>query len=266
MRFRRRLSIAALAASAACAILPARAAAQAQTVDVAISLAADVSRSIDDEEFELQRKGYAAAVTSPQFVQAIQSGAHGAVALCFIEWAGPGQQALVAKWMVIRDGEGATDFAKMLLAAPRSFAGRTAIGDGIDFAASQLAISGLTAARRVIDVSGDGTNNSGRPVTAARNDATAKGITINGLAIINEKTAGIEGTFLYGHTHPPNGLPNYYRENVIGGPGSFVLQIVNFDTFAEAMTNKLLTEISDATPGPLRERAAPVTRKLRSIE
>jgi Protein of unknown function (DUF1194) len=266
MRFRRRLSIVALAALAAAAMLPARAAAQAQTVDVAISLAADVSRSIDDEEFELQRKGYAEAVTSPQFLQAIQSGAHGAVALCFIEWAGPGQQALVAKWMVIRDGEGATDFAKMLLAAPRSFAGRTAIGDGIDFAALQLAISGLTAARRVIDVSGDGTNNSGRPVTAARNDATAKGITINGLAIINEKTAGIEGTFLYGHTHPPNGLPNYYRDNVIGGPGAFVLQIVNFDTFAEAMTNKLLTEISDATPRPLRERAAPVTRKLRSIE
>ena len=78
-------------------------------------------------------------LTSPQFVQAIQSGVHGAVALCFIEWAGPGQQALVARWMVIRDGEGATDFAKMLLAAPRSFAGRTAIGDGIDFASAQLA-------------------------------------------------------------------------------------------------------------------------------
>ena len=266
MRYRRRLSIAAAAVLAAAAMLPARAAAQTQTVDVAISLAADVSRSIDDEEFELQRKGYAAAVTSPQFVQAIQSGAHGAVALSFIEWAGPGQQALVAKWMVIRDGEGATDFAKMLLAAPRSFAGRTAIGDGIDFAASQLAISGLTATRRVIDVSGDGTNNSGRAVTAARDDATAKGITINGLAIINEKTGGIEGTFLYGHTHPPNGLPTYYHDNVIGGPGAFVLQIVNFDTFAQAMTNKLLTEISDATPHSLRERAAPMTRKLRAIE
>ena len=208
MRYRRRLSIAALAVLAAGAMLPARATAQGQAVDVAISLAADVSRSIDDEEFELQRKGYAAAVTSPQFVQAVQSGPHGAVALCFIEWAGPGQQALVAKWMVIRDGEGATDFSKLLLAAPRSFAGRTAIGDGIDFAASQLATGAFTATRRVIDVSGDGTNNSGRPVTAARDDATAKGIVINGLAIINEKTGGIEGTFLYGHTHPPNGLPN----------------------------------------------------------
>jgi hypothetical protein len=266
MRQKRRLSIAVVAVLAAVAALPARAAAQEKTVDVAIALAADVSRSIDDEEFELQRKGYAAALTSPQFVQAIQSGVHGAVALCFIEWAGPGQQALVARWMVIRDGEGATDFAKMLLAAPRSFAGRTAIGDGIDFASAELAAGNFTATRRVIDVSGDGTNNSGRPVTAARDDAAAKGITINGLAIINEKTGGIQGTFLFGHTHPPGGLPNYYHDNVIGGPGAFVLQISNFETFAQAMTNKLLTEISDATPHARRARATPEARKLKSIE
>ena len=266
MRYRRRLSLAAAVAVAALTTLPARVAAQAQTADVAISLAADVSRSIDDEEFDLQRRGYAAAVTSPQFVQAVQSGVHGAVALCFIEWAGPGQQSLVAKWMVIRDGEGATDFAKMLLVAPRSFAGRTAIGDGIDFAVAQLAASGVTATRRVIDVSGDGTNNSGRPVTAARDDATAKGITVNGLAIINEKTGGIQGTFLFGHTHPPGGLPKYYRDNVIGGPGAFMLQIVNFDTFAQAMTNKLLTEVSGTPPHSLRARATPITRKLKSVE
>ncbi len=266
MRHERRLSIAAVAVLAAVAALPARAAAQARTVDVAIALAADVSRSIDDEEFELQRKGYAAALTSPQFVQAIQSGVHGAVALCFIEWAGPGQQALVARWMVIRDGEGATDFAKMLLAAPRSFAGRTAIGDGIDFASAQLAVGNIAATRRVIDVSGDGTNNSGRPVTAARDEATAKGVTINGLAIINEKTGGIQGTFLFGHTHPPGGLPNYYHDNVVGGPGAFVLQISNFETFAQAMTNKLLTEISDAAPRELRQPAALEMRKLKSVE
>jgi hypothetical protein len=87
-------------------------------------------------------------------------------------------------------------------------------------------------------------------VTAARDEAVAKGITINGLAIINEKTGGQPGTFLYVHTHPPGGLPNYYRENVIGGPGAFVLQIVNFDTFAEAMTNKLLTEVSQHIQAP----------------
>jgi hypothetical protein len=83
-------------------------------------------------------------------------------------------------------------------------------------------------------------------IPAARDEAVAKGITINGLAIINEKTGGVSGTFLYTHTHPPGGLPDYYRDNVIGGPGAFVLQIVNFDTFAEAMTDKLLTEISDS--------------------
>jgi Protein of unknown function (DUF1194) len=187
------------------------------------------------------------------------------VALCLVEWASPGQQAIVAKWIVIRDGEGAADFAKILLDAPRSFYGRTAIGDGVDFAHAQLDTSGIKAARRVIDVSGDGNNNSGRPVTEARDDAVKKGIVINGLAITNNKTGGIEGTFLYAHTHPPGGLANYYRDNVIGGPGAFVLQIVNFDTFAQAMTSKLLSEISNASPPPRRQRAARAG-KIRSVE
>lgn len=264
MRHRRLVLCAVAMAFAALAIRPVPLAAQAQTqtqaVDAAIVLAADVSRSIDDEEFQLQRRGYAAAVTSAQFVQAIQSGVHGAVALCFVEWASPEQQAVVAKWLVIRDGEGAADFAATLLAAPRSFAGRTAIGAGIDFARTQLDTSGFTAKRRIIDVSGDGNSNSGRPVTEARDDAVGKGITINGLAIINEKTSGREGTFLFAHTHPPGGLPAYYHDNVIGGPGAFVLKIVNFDTFAEAMTNKLVSEISQAAPDSSRRRAASAAR------
>jgi len=258
MRQVRFISIAACVVFAAVGTGPT--AAHSQTVDAAIALAADVSRSIDDQEFQLQRKGYAQAITSPQFLQAVEAGPHGAVALCFVEWAGPGQQAVVARWMVIRDGEAAADFAKILLDAPRSSAGRTAIGDGIDFAVAQLNAAGVSAVRRVVDVSGDGANNSGRPVTAARDDATAKGIVINGLAIINEKTGGIPGTFLYAHTHPPGGLPAYYHDNVIGGPGAFVLRIVNFDTFAEAMTNKLLAEISQAAPGPLLKDAAGAAR------
>ncbi len=211
---------------------------------MAIALAADVSRSVDQEEFELQRRGYAAAVTSPRFLSAVRSGLHRAVALCFIEWAGIGQQAITVDWTVIRDGEGASDFAKVLLNAPRSSMGRTAIGDALDFAVTQLEELKVTPVRRVIDVSGDGTSNSGRPASAARDDAVTKGITINGLAIINEKTSGEFGSYVYAHTHPTGGLPNYYRENVVGGPGAFVLQIVNFDTFAEAMTNKLVTEVS----------------------
>ncbi|MGH7248471.1 MAG: DUF1194 domain-containing protein, partial [Pseudomonadota bacterium] len=225
MRNWRLFYVAAAVAMAAFAAWPA--AARAQNVDAAITLTADVSRSIDDGEFQLQRKGYAAAVTSPQFLEAIQSGLHGAIALCFLEWAGEGEQAVVAKWMVIRDGEGAAEFADILTGAPRSFAGRTAIGDGIGFAVKQFDALGATAARRIIDISGDGASNSGRPVTAARDNAVRKGITINGLAIINEKTGGLAGSFLYAHTHPPGGLPNYYRDNVIGGAGAFVLQIVN---------------------------------------
>jgi hypothetical protein len=218
----------------------------AQPVDAAIALAADVSRSIDDEEFGLQRRGYAAAVANKEFLNAVHAGARGAIALSFIEWAGTGQQVVVVKWAVIRNQQDAAQFAKTLLSAPRSFAGRTAIGDGIDFAVTQLASSGVTAARRIIDVSGDGANNSGTPVTAARDGAVSKGITINGLAIINEKTGGEPGTFLFLHTHPPGGLPNYYRQNVIGGPNAFMLQIVNFGTFADAMTRKLINEIAFA--------------------
>jgi hypothetical protein len=243
MRHRRLVSFAAGVAFATIAVLPA--VTRAETADVAIALTADVSRSIDDEEFQLQRQGYAAAVTNPRVVQAIQSGPQGGVALCFLEWAGPDQLAVVAKWMVIRDGKGAAEFAKILLDAPRSSAGRTAIGAGIDFAVAQFETGSVAAKRRIIDVSGDGSNNSGRLVTDARDEAVAKGITINGLAIINEKTSGEPESFRYVHTHPAGGLPNYYRDNVIGGPGAFVLEIVNFDTFAQAMTNKLLTEISE---------------------
>ncbi len=221
-------------------------------MDVAIALAADVSLSIDSEEFELQRRGYAAALTDPRFLQAVQAGQQGAVALCFIEWAGAGQEAVVANWIVIRDGEGAAEFAKTLRDAPRSFAGRTAIGAGVDFAVTQLEGSGLVTKRRSIDVSGDGIDNSGRPVTEARDGAVAKGITVNGLAIINEETGGVPGNYLYLHTHPPGGLPKYYRDNVIGGPGVFVLQIVNCDTFAEAMTNKLIIEVSGTARHPVR--------------
>jgi hypothetical protein len=212
----------------------------AETVDVALVLAADVSRSIDAGEFKLQREGYAQAITSPKVLSAIRAGAHRAIALCFVEWSSPEEQMVVAKWAVIRDGESAAEFANTLMEAPRSFSGRTSISAGIDFAVAQLAESGLTAERRVIDVSGDGTNNAGRDVTIARDEAVAAGITINGLAIINERPAG----YFFAHTQPPEGLPAYYRNNVVGGAGSFLQVVQNFSTFGEAMTNKLLTEIA----------------------
>jgi len=224
---------------------PARA---AETVDVALVLAADVSRSIDSGEFDLQRKGYAAGITSPKVLAAIQAGVHQAIAVCFVEWSGPEEQMVVVKWTVIRDDEAAAEFASNLLSAPRSFTGRTSISAGIDFAVQQLAESGVNADRRIIDVSGDGTNNAGRAVSDARDDAVAAGITINGLAIINDRPAG----YFFAHTQPPEGLPAYYRNNVVGGTGAFLQVMQDFSTFGDAITNKLLTEIA-GIPQPRRQ-------------
>ena len=221
--------------------------ARAESVDVALVFAADVSRSVDDDEFKLQRQGYATAITDPRVLQAIAAGAHGAVAICFVEWSGPEEQQVVAEWTVVRDGESAAAFAATLLNAPRSFVGRTSISAAIDFSRAYLGKSGVSAERHVIDVSGDGTNNSGRPVLDARDEAVAAGITINGLAIINEHP----NPGYFAHTQPPEGLPEYYRQNVIGGPGAFLLVVQDFSTFGDAITNKLVSEIA-AVPPPVR--------------
>ena len=214
--------------------------ARAQNADLLLVLAADVSRSIDDGEFELQRKGYAAALSDPRVLAAIRGGPNGVIAVCFVEWSGAGEQMVVADWTVIHDEEDAGGLAAAILAAPRSFIGRTSISGAIDFAMARFAAATQHSNRRVIDISGDGTNNSGRPVTEARDQALAEGVTINGLAIINDKP---NPGYAF-HTQPPGGLPHYYEENVIGGPGAFLLQVENFDTFAEAITRKLVTEIA----------------------
>jgi hypothetical protein len=212
----------------------------AEKVDVALVMAADVSRSVDNEEFKLQRQGYANAITSDRVLKAVAAGPHGAIAVCFIEWSGPDEQRVVADWTVIRDGESAQPFAKTLIEAERSFAGRTSISAAIDVAMEVFARSGVEADRRVIDVSGDGTNNAGRPIDQARQSALASGVTINGLAIINEHPMpGFSA-----HTQPPEGLPEYYRRNVTGGQGSFLLVVQDFSTFGEAMIDKLVTEIA----------------------
>jgi len=217
--------------------LPARA---AEEVDVALVLVTDVSRSIDDSEFALEKEGYAAAFTSPAVARAIRGGLLGRIAVAYLEFAGDGQARVVVDWTVIRDAATAADFAARLTVAPRSFQGRTAIGGGIDLAVRTLTESGPPATRRVIDVCGDGTNNAGRDILAARDDALRAGIVINGLAIINDHPV----SWTFAHVQPPGGLPNYYRENVTGGPGSFVLEVHDFHTFGEAMTRKLVTEIA----------------------
>ena len=226
--------------------------ARAETVDLLLVLAADVSRSVDDVEFNLQRKGYAVAMTDPQVLHAIVGGRNHAVAVTFIEWSGAADQNVVVDWTVVRDEEGAGSVAATMLTAPRSFLGRTAIGAAIDFARERIAAAPAEADKRIIDISGDGTSNSGRAVTEARDDAVAAGITINALAIINTQT---NPGYAF-HTQPPGGLPKYFEENVIGGPGAFLLKIDNFESFAAAITRKMVTEIAGAPP-PVQTAALP---------
>src|SRR6266481_9332638 len=216
----------------------------AADADLEVILAADVSRSIDDGEFDLQRKGYAAALTDPRVLTAIRGRSSGTIGVCFIEWSGDEDQQIVVDWTEIRDEEDAGSMAAAILAAPRSFMGRTSISAAIDFAMAHFAKSKWQASRRIIDISGDGTNNSGRPVTEARNQAITGGVTINGLAIINDKpNLGYSA-----HTQPPGGLPLYYRQNVIGGTNAFLLVVQDFNSFADAMAQKLAKEIDVAGP------------------
>ena len=221
-------------------ILAAPTARAAENVDIALVLVSDVSRSIDDSEFKLEKDGYAAAFTSKEVIDAIRGGSIGAIAVAYVEFASSFEVRTVLDWSVVKDEASAQEFVDRLSAAPRSFWGRTAISAGVDRAVQLLAESGFEATRRLIDVCGDGTNNAGRDVSDARDDAVKAGITINGLAIINDHPV----SWTYAHVQPPGGLANYYRENVTGGPGSFVLEVHDFHIFGEAMTRKLLTEIA----------------------
>jgi hypothetical protein len=159
-------------------------------------LAADVSRSVDQQKFELQRQGYAAAIADRQVLEAIRSGRNGRIAVLFIEWSGSGSQQVVIDWTMIDGAKAAHSFGGRLLEAPRSFANRTSISTGIDFAAALFARAPFASDRRTIDVSSDGTNNAGRAVTQARDAALAHDITINGLVILSERPfcAGIRST------------------------------------------------------------------------
>jgi len=216
-----------------------------EAVDAAVVLAADVSRSINDEEFTLQRRGYAAAIVSDKLIETIRSGPHGAIALAYVEWAGEGEQTIVVDWRVVRNPSDAQAFAAALTSSPRSFLGRTAIGSALDFAVGLFGEANVDADRKVIDVSGDGTSNQGRPVGEARDAALGAGAVVNGLAIFNKRAAA-EGGYLALHTNPPGGLAQYYRDNVIGGPGAFVVPIDDFASFGDAMIRKLTAEIASS--------------------
>jgi hypothetical protein len=224
---------------AVAALVPAAASA-AEEVDLLLVLAVDVSRSIDAAKFQLQREGYAAAVSDPRVLDAIRSGRTGKIGLAFLEWSGVGAQRVVIDWTKIDDTGSAKDFGDRLLEAPRSFADRTSISGAIEFAMGLFDRAPYEAGRRTIDVSGDGTNNAGRDVTALRDEAVAKGITINGLVILSDNPMSWNPD----HTNPPGGLANYYRNNVVGGPSAFVMVAENFNSFGQAIVKKMIAEVA----------------------
>jgi hypothetical protein len=216
-------------------------------VDVELVLAVDVSYSMDPEEQALQREGYITGFTSREFMQALRGGMHGKIAVTYFEWAGPYDQRIVVPWRLIEGPESADAFVNEIARASYRRASRTSISSALEFAKPLFDASGYRGVRRVIDVSGDGANNSGSPVTMVRDDVVASGITINGLPIMlkrpNSFTMDIEQ------------LDIYYEDCVIGGPGAFVVPIRQRDQFKQATRTKLVLEIAGLLP---ERRVVPV--------
>jgi len=211
----------------------------AEPVDMLLVLAVDVSRSIDEDEARLQREGYRAGVCDGRVVEAITRGMLGAIGVAYVEWAGFEYQRLVLPWQRIAGQADANLWAAKLAEAPRASLSWTSISGGIDFSRRVLAEAPFEATRRVIDVSGDGVNNSGRGVERARDEAVADGVIINGLPIINDRPT-------FGRA-PPIPLDQYFQQSVIGGFGSFMVVAENFEAFGTAVRRKLIREIAGLT-------------------
>ena len=219
------------------ATLAAPLAARADTwVDLQLVLAVDVSRSIDEVEAELQRRGYTEALTNQAVIDAILSGEHKRIVLCYAEWAGTHYQAVVIDWTLIDSANAARGFADKLAEAPRTSQSWTAVGAGLAFAAQRFDTSGYDSRRRVIDISGDGRTNDGPPAEMVRDKLVNQGIVINGLPVMMNRAN-------FGRPADA-GLDKYYEENVIGGPGAFMIVAANFDDFGRAVRSKLIREIS----------------------
>jgi hypothetical protein len=222
-------------------MLPATPSRAEESVDLLLVLAVDVSRSIDDDEARLQREGYRSAVTDVRVLEAIQSGMTGAIAVAYVEWAGSDYQRLVIPWTRIGSPVEARAWAEELEKAPRVALSWTSISGGLDFSMRTLSESPFEGTRRVIDVSGDGVNNSGLAVEQVRDRLVAQGITINGLPIMNDRPT-------FGRPSPMP-LDQYYRESVIGGDGAFLIAAEDFTSFGNAVRRKLVREIA-GRPGP----------------
>jgi len=208
----------------------------AQTaVDLQLVLAVDASGSVDQRRFELQMQGYVAAFRDPRVLQAIQSGATQAIAVTMVQWTGPALQIQVLPWTLINDATTAQAFAAAIAATPRRlFSGGTSISGVIDYAVPLMLESPFKGTRRVIDISGDGSNNRGRPAASARDAAVHAGIVINGLPILALEP----------------GLDHYFLDHVIGGPGAFVITAESYETFADAILKKLIREMAANEPHP----------------
>jgi hypothetical protein len=216
---------------------------RAETVDLLLAIGVDVSRSVDPVEAAIQRDGYMNAIRNPLVIRAATSGQHGKIAIVYFEWAGQPFQRVVVPWTVIRSAADAEAFTSELAKHPPESWSRTSISAAIDYAVRLFETSPHQAARRVMDISGDGSNNHGRSVTAARDEAVAKGIVINGLPVINERPN-------FGAPSERN-LDLYYENNVIGGPGSFMMVAESFEAFGTAILSKLIREIAEAPPETL---------------
>lgn len=206
-------------------------------VDLELVLAADVSRSIDDQEFILQRRGYAQAFRDKRVIDAIRSGGMQRIAVVFVEWAAAAMQQVVIDWTLIDGAESANAFADKLETLPRAYfyGGGTAVGEALHYSARLFDNNGFEATRRVIDMSGDGRTRNGMPAAPARDFVVAQGIVINGLPIMNAEPM----------------LDVFYETEVIGGPGAFSLPTEGFEDFANAVRAKLIREIAGLNSFPM---------------
>src|SRR5580704_406093 len=212
----------------------------ANAVDVELILAVDVSYSMDMDELAIQREGYAQAIVSKEFLQALKTGPHGKIAVTYFEWAASSDQKIIIPWRLIDGPETADAVASEIAKTPIRRASRTSISGAINFAMPLFDEDPYHGLRRVIDISGDGPNNNGGPVTVARDAALEKGITVNGLPIMVKEPSY--------STMDIDNLDWYYEDCVIGGPGSFVVSIKDRDKFKEAIRTKLLLEVAGRTP------------------
>lgn len=212
----------------------------AQSVDVELILAVDVSYSMDMDELAVQREGYAQAIQSKEFLQALKVGPNGRIVVTYFEWAASSDQKIIIPWRLIDGPETADAVAAEILKTPIRRASRTSISGAIGFAMPLFDENPYHGIRRVIDISGDGPNNNGGPVTVARDAALEKGVVINGLPIMVKEPSY--------STMDIDNLDYYYEDCVVGGPGSFVIAIKDREKFKEAIRTKLLMEVAGRTP------------------